>query len=131
MPGPGKWHDRFPWDAEPSSLPFLVSLAAADPDDQSFARSFEILEIECDQFGAAEGAGKSEEQQCPVALAEQRVREVCGGDFLVRDQYRLLVDRRDAEFAAQAGKKLLHRPGTRGRFEAGALVELADGRQAP
>ena len=51
--------------------------------------------------------------------------------FQVVHQHGLFTVGRDAEFAPQSCEKLLHRPGSGGRIEAGALMELADRSQPP
>jgi hypothetical protein len=49
------------------AVPLLVRLAAADGDAKALGRFLEVLDIERDELGATEGAGKAEQQQRPVA----------------------------------------------------------------
>ena len=42
------------------AVPFLVCLAAADGDAKPFGRFLKVLDIERDELGATEGAGKAD-----------------------------------------------------------------------
>jgi hypothetical protein len=45
------------------AVPFLVRLAAPDRDAQPLGRLLVVLDVQGDQFGAAEGAGEADQQK--------------------------------------------------------------------
>jgi hypothetical protein len=74
------------------AVPFLVGFAAADSNPEALGRFLDVLDIQGHQLGAAEGAGKADEQEGAVPNACQpAVRQRCHCDDPLGGRWRLLA----------------------------------------
>lgn len=55
------------------ALPFLVGLAARNPDHEPFGDVRQVFHLDRHQLGAPEGAGEADQQERPVADIAERV----------------------------------------------------------
>jgi hypothetical protein len=101
-------------------------LAAADGDAESLGRFLDVLEVQCDQLGAAEGARKANEQQGSVPNGRKpRPREWCHSYYALGGGGHLLAGRstEGAPDTADGGPHTLI-VGRQG--QAGQLVRVTD-----
>ena len=56
-------------NAQCSSLPFLVGFASTDGESDAATLYLDILDVKAYEFGATEGARKTEQQESPVPFA--------------------------------------------------------------
>jgi hypothetical protein len=115
------------------SLPFLVGLRSAESHEKSLRRGFQIRDAQRGQLRPAEAAGKTSQQQCPVARPPQILRQFRDNKPEIGREERLLPALGDSFRSFDAlpdftHDGILHR---RGRRLASRLVRPVDGREAP
>src|SRR5450759_2754409 len=61
-------------DAHLATFAFLIGFATAELHPQSIGGLLEVRNVETNQLGAPEGPGETEQKQCVIARAGERVR---------------------------------------------------------
>lgn len=62
-------------NSDPAPAADLIGLAAPDRDDDPLCYPFDIRAINCNEFGATEGAGKPDKEQCSISMLSQGVAQ--------------------------------------------------------
>ena len=92
-----------------SSLPFRIGFRAPELDHQAILGRQNISDIEGGEFGAAEAAGKAQQQQRAVAAPGQGIRQSLDHAADVGGQQRSFGLLRRSQRAANAFQRFTHR----------------------